>query len=103
MSADRRRTVNVDGDDGSYFFKATGGAVTRVALSLTATWTLSAILMNGIPLFIPYCFRLKPIVPSIVPEPVPAPSTLRVSFSAFDTPRIASKDFASHQNRTPAK
>jgi hypothetical protein len=30
----------------------------------------------------------KAIVPLMAPAPVPAPSTLRVSFSALDTPRI---------------
>src|SRR5215470_17922648 len=40
------------------------------------------------PLFIPYCFRSNAIVPLMVPAPVPAPSTFRVSFSALDTPRI---------------
>ena len=72
----------------SYCLRATGGPLTRVALSMTVTSTRSAILMKGMPLFIPYCFRSKAIVPLIVPEPVPCPSTLRVSFSALDTPRM---------------
>jgi hypothetical protein len=52
---------------------------------LTVTSTRSAVLMKGMPLFISYFFRSKAIIPLIVPEPVPCPSTLRVSSSALDT------------------
>ena len=67
----------------AYRLRVTGGPLIRAALSLTVTSTRSAILMKGMPLFIPYCFRSKAIVPLMVPEQVPAPSTLRVSFSAL--------------------
>jgi hypothetical protein len=40
------------------------------------------------PLFVPYSFRSKAIVPAIVPEPVPALETGRVSVSCLVTPRI---------------
>jgi hypothetical protein len=40
-----------------------------------------AILMKGMPLFTPYSFRSKAIVPAIVPEPVPLPETVSVNIS----------------------
>src|SRR6516162_7477539 len=71
-----------------YFLKTRGGPLTRLALRSTLTSTRSAILMNGIPLFIPYSLRSKAMVPTIAPEPVPSPETVSVSFSALVTPRI---------------
>ena len=59
--------------DGGYCLKTTGGPLTRLPLRSTVTSTRSAILMKGMPLFIPYCLRSKAIVPLIVPEPVPLP------------------------------
>ena len=49
--------------DGGYCLKTTGGPLTRLPLRSTVTSTRSAILMKGIPLFIPYCLRSKAIVP----------------------------------------
>jgi hypothetical protein len=60
----------------------------RCPLRLTLTSTRSAIVMNGFPLFIPYSWRSKAMVPAIVPEPVPLPETVRFSFSRRVTPRI---------------
>jgi hypothetical protein len=56
-------------------------------LRSTVTSTRSAILMKGMPLFIPYCLRSKAIVPLMAPEPVPLPEIAMVSFSGLVTPR----------------
>ena len=68
--------------------KASGGPLTRFSLRWKSTSTWSAILMNGISLFIPKSLRLKTIFPLISPGPVPLPETISVSFSECDTPRI---------------
>jgi hypothetical protein len=62
--------------------------LTRFPLRSTVTSTRSAILMKGMPLFIPYCLRSKAIVPVIDPLPVPLPVIVSVSFSGLVTPRI---------------
>ena len=71
-----------------YFLKTRGGPLTRLTLRSTLTSTRSAILMKGIPLFIPYSLRSKAIVPTIAPDPVPSPETVSVNFSERVTPRI---------------
>src|SRR5215469_81377 len=76
------------GNQVCYFLKTRGGPLTPLALRSTLTSTRSAILMNGIPLFIPYSLRSKAMVPTIAPEPVPSPEAVSVSFSALVTPRI---------------
>ena len=73
---------------GRLSLKTTGGPLTRFTLKSTVTSTRSAILIKGMPLFIPYCFRSKAMVPLIVPEPVPLPVIVNVSFSCLVTPRI---------------
>ena len=49
-----------------YYFRLTGGPLTRLPLRLTETSTRSAILMKGMPLFMPYCLRSKAMIPEIV-------------------------------------
>ena len=60
--------------------KTTGGPVTRFPLRSTFTSTRLAILMNGMPLFIPYSLRSKAIVPVTEPEPFPLPVIVNVNF-----------------------
>src|SRR6202040_1518050 len=71
-----------------YCLKTKGGPLTFFPLRATLTSTRSAILMKGMPLFIPYCLRSKAIIPLTEPEPVPFPDTVSVSFSGLVTPRI---------------
>src|SRR5258705_12072002 len=72
----------------SYFGSARGGPLTRCHLRFTPTSTRSAILMKGMPLFMPYSLRSKAIIPEIVPDSVPFPETVSVNLSCFLTPRI---------------
>ena len=60
---------------GGYSLNTTGGPLTRFPFRSAVTSTRSAILMNGMPLFIPYCFLSKAMTPLIEPEPVPLPVT----------------------------
>ena len=50
-----------------YCLNTNGGPLTRSIMRKTVTSTRSAILMKGIPLFMPYSFRSKAIVPEISP------------------------------------
>jgi hypothetical protein len=71
-----------------YCWKTSGGPLTLAPLRSTLTSTRSAILMKGMPLFIPNSLRSKAIVPLISPVPVPLPETVKFSGSGLDTPRI---------------
>src|SRR5277367_6817625 len=54
-----------------YSLKTTRGPLTSWTWSATSTSTRSAILMNGIPLFMPNSLRSKAMLPLIWPLPVP--------------------------------
>jgi hypothetical protein len=70
-----------------YCLKTNGGPLTRFAWRLTVTSTRSAILMKGMPLFIPNSLRSNAIVPLTSPWPDPlSPETTNVSVRAW-TPR----------------
>src|SRR5260370_12587109 len=71
-----------------YSLKTSGGPLTRLPLRSTLTSTRSAILMNGMPLFIPNSLRSNAIVPVTVPSPVPLPVIVNVSVSGLETPRM---------------
>ena len=73
---------------GGYYFKFTRAPLTRFALRFTVTSTRSAILMNGMPLFIPICLRSKAIVPLTVSTPSSRGGSVNVSLSCLVTPRI---------------
>src|SRR5215472_17491175 len=81
--SDFRRT-----DPTGHCLNTNGGPLTLLPFRSTVTSTLSAIFMNGIPLFIPNSLRSKAIVPLIDPTPSPLPATVNVKLSGFDTPRI---------------
>jgi hypothetical protein len=51
-----------------YCLKITGDPLTRFPLRSTVTSTRSAILIKGMPLFIPYSLRSKAIVPLMLPS-----------------------------------
>ena len=71
-----------------YCLKTMGGPLTRSAFKSTVTSTRSAILMKGMPLFIPNSLRSNAIVPVTSPWPVPFPVRFKFSVSGLETPRI---------------
>ena len=73
---------------GCYSLNTIGGPLTRFPLRSTVTSTRSAILMNGMPLFIPNSLRSNAIVPFIEPSPIPLPVMVKLNFSGLVTPRI---------------
>lgn len=71
-----------------YSLNTIGAPLTRFPLRSTVTSTRLAILMNGMPLFIPNSLRSNAIVPLIDPSPIPLPVAVNVSFSGLVTPRM---------------
>ena len=72
----------------SHCSKAGGGPLTRFHFKLTLTSTRLAILMNGMPLFMPYSLRSKAMVPMMFPDGLPLPSSVSFNFSFLVTPRM---------------
>src|SRR6201981_2550151 len=72
----------------TYCSKAGGRPAIRFHLRLTLTWTRLAILMKGMPLFMPYSLRSRAMVPMMVPAEVPLPESSTFSVSFLVTPRM---------------